>query len=173
MQASKRDQSSEEHKLLYPIQKPISNLQVDAAPEIAESPSEGMVDPALIDAQIEAFDANNDAPRRANRMSMSPIMKQILGQQTLDIRQYIHQYKVLQTRNTSRFDYDDVPNHLDILLFGPAGAGKTSLIKTFYRALHEQSSLSDQVESVLTVKDRNSNEGTTHFTKVVVKPEAQ
>lgn len=79
MQASNRDHSSEEHKLLYPIQKPISNLQVDAAPEIAESPSEGMVDPALIDAQIEAFDANNDAPRRANRMSMSPIMKQILG----------------------------------------------------------------------------------------------
>ena len=65
-----------------------------------------------------------------------------------------------------------MPNHLDILLFGPAGAGKTSLIKTFYRALHEKSSLPDQVESVLTVKDRNSNEGTTHFTKVVVKPDA-
>jgi GTPase SAR1 family protein len=30
-----------------------------------------------------------------------------------------------------------MPNHIDILLFGPAGAGKTSLIKTFYRALHE------------------------------------
>jgi len=29
-----------------------------------------------------------------------------------------------------------MPDHIDILLFGPAGAGKTSLIKTFYRALH-------------------------------------
>lgn len=64
-----------------------------------------------------------------------------------------------------------MPNHLDILLFGPAGAGKTSLIKTFYRALHEKSVLPDEIEGALSVKDRNSNEGTTKFTKVVVKPE--
>ena len=59
----------------------------------------------------------------------------------------------MPTRNTSRYDYDDVPNHLDILLFGPAGAGKTSLIKTFYRALHEKSALPKQIESDLSVKD--------------------
>jgi GTPase SAR1 family protein len=35
-----------------------------------------------------------------------------------------------------------MPNHIDILLFGPAGAGKTSLIKTFYRALHENKEMS-------------------------------
>ena len=78
---------------------------------------------------------------------------------------------MLPTRNTSRFDYEDVPNHLDILLFGPAGAGKTSLIKTFYRALHEKHTISQQLESSLTVKDRHSNEGTTNFTKVVIKPD--
>jgi len=79
---------------------------------------------------------------------------------------------VLASRDTSRFDYDDVPDHLDILLFGPSGAGKTSLIKTFYRALHAKSFLPEQLESILTVKDRNSNEGTTRFTKVTVKPDA-
>ena len=64
-----------------------------------------------------------------------------------------------------------MPSHLDILLFGPAGAGKTSLIKTFYRALHQKSTLPEQIESELTVKDRQSNEGTTKFTKVVIKPD--
>ena len=98
-------------------------------------------------------------------------MQQILSAQTLDIRQYIHQYELLATRNTARFDYENVPDHLDILLFGPAGAGKTSLIKTFYRALHESSTLPHQIESALTVKDRSSNEGTTNFTKVVIKPD--
>lgn len=78
---------------------------------------------------------------------------------------------MLATRNTARYDYDDVPDHLDILLFGPAGAGKTSLIKTFYRALHDRSSLPDQIETALTIKDRHSNEGTTKFTKVVIKPD--
>ena len=64
-----------------------------------------------------------------------------------------------------------MPEHLDILLFGPAGAGKTSLIKTFYRSLHHKSILPEQIENVLSVKDRNSNEGTTKFTKVIIKPD--
>ena len=64
-----------------------------------------------------------------------------------------------------------MPEHLDILLFGPAGAGKTSLIKTFYRSLHHKSTLPEQIESELSVKDRNSNEGTTKFTKVIIKPD--
>lgn len=62
-----------------------------------------------------------------------------------------------------------MPDHLDILLFGPAGAGKTSLIKTFYRALHDRSTLPEHVRNILTIKDRNSNEGTTKFTKVELK----
>ena len=78
---------------------------------------------------------------------------------------------MLPTRNTSRYDYEDVPNHLDILLFGPAGAGKTSLIKTFYRALHEKCTLPHQIESMLSVKDQYSNEGTTRFTQVSIKPD--
>ena len=45
------------------------------------------------------------------------------------------------------------------------------MIKTFYRALHEKSTLPNEIEGMLTVKDRNSNEGTTKFTKVIVKPD--
>ena len=86
------------------------------------------------------------------------------------MREHISQHRVLPTRNLSRYSYDDVPDHLDILLFGPAGAGKTSLIKTFYRALHQTSAFPRHIESMLTVKDRHANEGTTQYTKVVIKP---
>ena len=63
-----------------------------------------------------------------------------------------------------------MPNHIDILLFGPAGAGKTSLIKTFYRALHENKEMSESQKELLTVKSKVANEGTTHFTKIILKP---
>ena len=62
---------------------------------------------------------------------------------------------------------------MDVLLFGPAGAGKTSLIKTFYRALHERCSFPPRIEQELSIKDRHSNEGTTRFTKVVVQPDLE
>ena len=78
---------------------------------------------------------------------------------------------MLPARNTAKYNYDDVPNHIDILLFGPAGAGKTSLIKTFYRALHQKEKLPNQLADLLTVKSRDRNEGTTEFTKVTIKPE--
>ena len=87
------------------------------------------------------------------------------------IREQVQNYQVLPLRNTTRFNYDDVPSHVDILLFGPAGAGKTSLIKTFYRALHGKERLPKQLMDVLTVKSRDRNEGTTEFTKVILKPE--
>ena len=78
---------------------------------------------------------------------------------------------MLPLRNATKYNYDDVPTHVDILLFGPAGAGKTSLIKTFYRALHQKSKLPQQFAQSLTVKSKDRNEGTTEFTKVVIKPE--
>ena len=58
-----------------------------------------------------------------------------------------------------------------MLLFGPAGAGKTSLIKTFYRALHGVNQVPEGLANQLTVKGKTQNEGTTEFTKVIIKPE--
>ena len=63
-------------------------------------------------------------------------MRGIMLKQISDIRERLLAYDVLPVRNTTKWSYDDVPDHIDLLLFGPAGAGKTSLIKTFYRALH-------------------------------------
>ena len=97
-------------------------------------------------------------------------MQNIMNRQIDDIRERILNYEVMPNRNTQRFNYDDMPDHIDILLFGPAGAGKTSLIKTFYRALHINQTMPESVKDLLTVKQKNQNEGTTHFTKVVLKP---
>jgi GTPase SAR1 family protein len=56
------------------------------------------------------------------------------------------------------------------LLFGPAGAGKTSLIKTFYKAIYGDLELPEGIRKLLTVKSKVANEGTTQFTKVILKP---
>ena len=101
---------------------------------------------------------------------MSVQMQNIMNRQIEDIRERIINFEVMPSRNPQRFNYDEMPDHIDILLFGPAGAGKTSLIKTFYRALHLNQAVPDSVKEVLTVKSKNQNEGTTHFTKVVLKP---
>lgn len=87
----------------------------------------------------------------------------------MDIRERLILYEVMSHRNPVRFNYDDIPDHIDILLFGPAGAGKTSLIKTFYKALH-QLDIPDDIHKLLTVKSKVANEGTTRFTKLVLKP---
>jgi GTPase SAR1 family protein len=55
------------------------------------------------------------------------------------------------------------------LVFGPAGAGKTSLIKTFYKALHS-AEIPEDIHKLLAVKSKVANEGTTRFTKLVLKP---
>ena len=57
-----------------------------------------------------------------------------------------------------------MPNHVDILVFGPAGAGKTSLISTFYRALHETNELPKKMLDRLSIKGTSENEGTTKYT---------
>ena len=53
-----------------------------------------------------------------------------------DLRVKLENYKVIQNRLSKKLDYDNLPNHADILIFGPAGSGKSSLIRTFYRSLH-------------------------------------
>lgn len=73
------DGTNEEHKLLAsPPKKPLNHLQVEPAPGILDSErSGGMADPNDILAQMNS--AEGQWHRRSNRMSMSPIMKQILS----------------------------------------------------------------------------------------------
>lgn len=71
------------------------------------------------------------------------------------MREQISNYYVLRARNTQRFDYSDIPDFIDIILFGPAGAGKTSLIKTLYRALHNTNEIPILMSKELVVKSKS------------------
>lgn len=61
--------------------------------------------------------------------------------QILELRQQITSYQVVPRRNNPRLNYRILPEHISILLFGPSGSGKSSLIRTFYRSVNNKSEL--------------------------------
>merc|ERR1719337_116151 len=65
------------------------------------------------------------------------------------------------------------PQHGDILVFGPSGSGKSSLIRTFYMALHKTQRLPDDFADRIIVKDTAMNEGTLKYVSAIVKPGKQ
>ena len=42
-----------------------------------------------------------------------------------------------------------------MLLFGPAGSGKSSLIKTFFRALNDTDEVPEEILNLLKIKETN------------------
>ncbi len=97
-------------------------------------------------------------------------MNEIMRKQAEEIRSRLIDYRVVSNRLNDKYNYGDLPNHCNILLFGPSGSGKSSLIRTFYQSLYGTRSLSKEIESTIIVKGEKQNEGTTLFSKVVLKP---
>jgi energy-coupling factor transporter ATP-binding protein EcfA2 len=60
--------------------------------------------------------------------------------------------------------------HADILIFGPSGSGKSSLIRTFYMALHGSRDVPPDFGDRIIVKDTAMNEGTLKYVSAIVKP---
>ncbi len=73
---------------------------------------------------------------QGGKSHISPTMQEIMRRQIEDIRDRLMKYKVVETRHNQKLNFDILPNYVDLLLFGPAGSGKSSIIKTFYRSLH-------------------------------------
>lgn len=63
----------------------------------------------------------------------------------------------------------DIPPHADILVFGPSGSGKSSLIRTFWMALHRSRDVPSDFAERIIVKDTAMNEGTLKYVSAVIK----
>ena len=72
--------NQEENKLFTQPEKPVNNLQIDAAPEITDN-SIMLADQTDTDRKFL-----NGERRSRRRMSISPVMMQIMRQQITDIR---------------------------------------------------------------------------------------
>lgn len=86
-----------------------------------------------------------------------------------ELRQQISEYVFLTSKPIDEIDFTLVPSSGNIILFGPAGSGKSSVIRTVYSALHGVFKLPRDLEEKLIIKQLNANEGTTRFTKVEVQ----
>ena len=58
---------------------------------------------------------------------------------------------------------------INIVLFGPAGAGKSSFYKTLKIAYEQNFSILNEKKIGLIIQDMDNNEGTKKFSKFIVK----
>ncbi|CDW88736.1 UNKNOWN [Stylonychia lemnae] len=125
----------------------------------------------------ESVQSNNLSSKIAFSPSRytSPSIDNLIKKQIQDLRDRINNYKVLAHLRESGAGISsrDLPDHADIIIFGPTGSGKSSLIRTFYRALHNTKELGDDIQEKLSIKQKDENEGTTEFTAVVIKKQTK
>lgn len=76
----------------------------------------------------------------------------------------------LLVKDKEDIDQSVVPQSANIILFGPSGSGKSSVIRTVYTALNGIFNLPPELENKLIIKRLSGNEGTIRYTKVQVKP---
>lgn len=91
-----------------------------------------------------------------------------------DMRNNVLTYKLLSDKkmflatNTS----DTSVNNANIILFGPSGSGKSSFIRTLYRAVYGTPFLPPEAINKLIIKETDQNEGTLCFTRLHLKEES-
>jgi predicted GTPase len=120
---------------------------------------------------IEKQNNNNNINDTTESNSLSLIkLKQIE-----DMRQKILNYSLL-TEKSIFFTYPSGSskiNRCNIILFGPSGSGKSSFIKSLYRALYNSPILPPEATNKLKVKNIYHNEGTINFTQLHLVEESQ
>ncbi|CAE7467013.1 unnamed protein product [Symbiodinium natans] len=99
-------------------------------------------------------------------------MAAIMESQVEEMRKLLSRFKVCTNPAGAGADVDagTLPGHVDILIFGPSGSGKSSLIRTFYMALHKSQQVPADFADRIIVKDTAMNEGTLKYISAVIKP---
>ena len=85
-----------------------------------------------------------------------------------DMRQKILKYSLLAEKSiffTAPSGSSKI-NRCNVILFGPSGSGKSSFIKSLYRALYNSYILPPDASNKLKIKNVYHNEGTLNFTKL-------
>ena len=92
-----------------------------------------------------------------------------------DMRKNILSFKLLSDKAMfmpSNSKYLNV-NKCNVILFGPSGSGKSSFIKSLYRALYNNIYLPPETVKKLIIKNTYENEGTLCFTRLHLKEESK
>ncbi|CAE7332652.1 unnamed protein product, partial [Symbiodinium necroappetens] len=101
-------------------------------------------------------------------------MAAIMENQVEEMRKLLSRFKVCANPAAAGIGADvdagALPGHADILIFGPSGSGKSSLIRTFYMALHKTQQVPADFADRIIVKDTAMNEGTLKYISAVIKP---
>ena len=92
-----------------------------------------------------------------------------------DMRNKILSYKLLSDKSIyiNTFQNDNKINKCNIILFGPSGGGKSSFIKSLYRALYNSPILPSDTINKLIIRKKYHNEGTLLFTKLHLVKETE
>ena len=92
-----------------------------------------------------------------------------------DMRNKILSYKLLSDKSIyiNTFQNDNKINKCNIILFGPSGGGKSSFIKSLYRALYNNPILPSDTINKLIIRKKYHNEGTLLFTKLHLVKETE
>ena len=112
-------------------------------------------------------------PDAKKKKELTETMSGLMLRQIDQLRTSIRNFTILPTRINTKLDYSVLPGSINLLLFGPAGSGKSSLIKSFYHALHSSTQLPSEVRHKIVVKGTAQNEGTTLFSTVTLKEESE
>jgi len=92
-----------------------------------------------------------------------------------DMRNKILSYKLLSDKSIyiNTFQGDNKINKCNIILFGPSGGGKSSFIKSLYRALYNSPILPSDTINKLIIRKKYHNEGTLLFTQFHLVKESE
>lgn len=113
------------------------------------------------------------ADKRSQKKKPQSNLSELMIRQVAQLRGALTHFQVIPLRTNPDLNYSTLPNSINLLLFGPSGSGKSSLLRTFYRAYHNTHDMPDEIHHKLIVKGTSQNEGTTLYTTVVIKPESQ
>ena len=129
----------------------------------------------FINEKMKSIDYQNNNNNFLDSTEISSVSL-IKLKQIEDMRQKIFTYNLLTEQQTVFFSSPNSSsklNRCNIILFGPSGSGKSSFIKSLYRALYNNPTLPPEVSNKLKIKNMYHNEGTIKFTQLNLVEETQ